>query len=331
MSSLEGKKILCFAPKFFGYENEICKEIESQGGTVRFYDERNNPSSLEKILLRKVHILMEAKITRYYKDVCEKEKLYEPDYVLFISPETLNKKSILSLKKIFPNATFILYMWDSIENKNAKKVYQFFDKCLSFDTYDCKKYGFKFRPLFFIKAFEKGNSSGSCLCKYDFSFIGSVHSDRAKILNQLRKCFEINNLKFFYYLYVPGNLMLTMRSLLSKDFRELKKSGYVHTSSISKKDISEITETSNYIIDINHPNQTGLTMRTLEMLGSQKKLLTTNNNVKEYDFFNPSNQIVVDRTSISIDTAKLINGYSPVAETVYNKYKISTWLEEIFY
>ena len=41
MSSLEGKKILFFAPKFFNYEVEICKEIEKQGGIVRFYDERN--------------------------------------------------------------------------------------------------------------------------------------------------------------------------------------------------------------------------------------------------------------------------------------------------
>ena len=76
MSYLQGKKVLYFAPKFFGYENEICREIEAQGGIVKFYDERNNPSSLEKILLRKAHLLMETKITRYYKRVCEKEKLF---------------------------------------------------------------------------------------------------------------------------------------------------------------------------------------------------------------------------------------------------------------
>lgn len=328
MSSLQGKKVLFFAPKFFGYENEICKEIEAQGGIVKFYDERNNPSSIEKVLLRKAHFLMENKITNYYKCVSEKERDFNPNYVLFISPETVNKKSIIFLKKIFVKSKFILYMWDSIENKNAKHVYQYFDKCLSFDTNDCKKYGFKFRPLFFIRAFEKEINTKKC--KYDFSFIGSIHSDRAKILNQLRKCFDLSKLKYFYYLYVPGKLMLFTRTLLSKDFRELKKAGFVHISSISKNDISEITANSNYIIDINHPKQIGLTMRTIEMLGAHRKILTTNKYIREYDFFNSSNQIVVSRNSINIDVTHLINGYSNVTETVYNKYKISTWLKEIF-
>ena len=201
MSLLQGKKILFFAPRFFGYENEICKEIENQGGIVKFYDERNNPSSVEKIFLRKAHFLMESKITRYYKNVCIKEQTFNPDYVLFISPETVNEKSVHTLKETFPDAKFILYMWDSIENKNAKKVYKLFDKCLSFDSEDCKTYGFKFRPLFFIKAFEKEAATSTDACKYDFSFIGSVHSDRARILNRLKKIFDKNDLSYFYYIY----------------------------------------------------------------------------------------------------------------------------------
>lgn len=329
MTSLQGKRVLFFAPKFFGYETEICKEMESQGGTVKFYDERNNPTSIEKIFLRKFHFLMEVKITNYYRGICDKEKLFKPDYVFFISPETVNKKSILRMRKIFPSAKFILYMWDSIENKNAKKVYQQFDSCLSFDSDDCKTYGFKFKPLFFVKAFEKAASANSENYKYDFSFIGSVHSDRAKILNRLRKCFDANNLNYFYYLYVPSKLMLWVRSLFDMDFRELKKD-YAHLEAISKNKISEVLADSNYVIDINHPKQIGLTMRTLEMLGSHRKLLTTNTYIRDYDFYNPKNQIVVDRNSITIDATKLIKGYSPVADDVYNKYKISTWLKEIF-
>ncbi len=329
MSDLAGKKVLLFAPKFFGYENEIYKEINGQGGIVKFYDERNNPSSIEKIILRKAHFLLESRIFSYYKGICETEKSFNPDYVLFISPETVNRKSIVLMKNKFNSAKFILYMWDSIENKNAKKVYQYFDKCLSFDSDDCKKYGFKFRPLFFTKSFEKKMSENIATYQYDFAFIGSVHSDRAKILNQLKKYFEKNNLRFFYYLYVPGKLMLTVRSLLDKNFRELRKD-YVHIEPLDKNKVSSILSNSNYVIDINHPKQIGLTMRTIEMLGLHKKLLTTNSHIQDYDFYNQSNQIVISRNKISIDKTKLINGYNCESDDIYDKYRLSTWIKEIF-
>lgn len=84
MISLEKKKILLFAPKFFNYEIAIKDEMERQGADVHLYDERNNPSSVEKILLRKAHFLMESKISQYYSYICEKEKDYNPDYNLFL-------------------------------------------------------------------------------------------------------------------------------------------------------------------------------------------------------------------------------------------------------
>lgn len=328
MSSLKNKKILFFAPKFFNYEIAIKDEMERQGADVHLYDERNNPSSAEKILLRKAHFLMKGKIVNYYIDICERERAFEPDYVFFISPETVNESSILRMRETFPSAKFILYMWDSIENKNAKKVYKYFDNCLSFDSDDCIKYGFNFRPLFFIKTYEKKLVRNSKLYKYDFAFIGSVHSDRAKILNQLKRCFESDNLTYFYYLYVPGKLMLFLRTLLDKDFRELKKK-FVHLKPLSKEIASKVLSDTNYVIDINHPKQVGLTMRTLEMLGSHRRLLTTNSHIREYDFFNPMNQIVVSRHSIVIDKSNLKSEYSPVPEEIYEKYKLSTWLEEV--
>ena len=52
---MKGKRVLLFAPRFFGYENYIKEEIERQGGVVRLYDERNHPSAVEKILIRKAH------------------------------------------------------------------------------------------------------------------------------------------------------------------------------------------------------------------------------------------------------------------------------------
>ena len=328
MSDLQGKRILFFSPKFFNYEVAIKEEMERQGAEVHLYDERNNPSSTEKILLRKAHFLMHKRINKYYKNVTNENKKFTPDYILFVNPEAVTKKSILLLKSIFPKAKLILYMWDSLKNKKVKKLLSFFDKKLSFDKADCRQYGFIFRPLFFLKSFEKPVNIHKC--KYDFSFIGSVHSDRARILSALRKEFESKNIKFYYYLYVPGKLMLFMRTILDKSFRKLRKLGYDHTDSIPKEQVSQIAEDTNYIIDINHPKQIGLTMRTIEMLGSHKKILTTNENITEYDFYNPVNQVIVSRKAFVIDKSKLIDGFRTISDEIYNKYRISEWVKEIF-
>ncbi len=66
MNSLKEKKVLFFAPKFFGYENAIKEEIERQGAIVHLYDERCNPSSLEKIIIRKCPSVLKLKIFNNY-------------------------------------------------------------------------------------------------------------------------------------------------------------------------------------------------------------------------------------------------------------------------
>ena len=326
--SLLGKKVLLFSPCFFNYEKLIANAIEAEGGIVHLYDERNNPSSLEKILLRKVSFLMSSKINKFYKDVCVKELDFQPDYIFFISPETVNKKSIINIKESFPKASLILYMYDSIENKNAKKIYNLFDSCFSFDPKDCNKYKFNFRPLFFCDDFEKDKENRDI--EYKFSFIGSIHSDRAKILNKLRLEFESKDISFYYYLFVPGKLMLFIRMLLDRNIRQLLKKDMIHLKPIDKKAVSEIARKTLYTIDINHPKQVGLTMRTIEMLGLQRKMLTTNMNIANYDFYRNENQIIIDRNDVKINFESMSNEYKAIDDNIYDRYNLETWIKDIF-
>jgi len=327
MSSLEGKRILFFAPKFFNYEVAIKEEMERQGAIVHLYDERNNPSSFEKLLIRKFPFVLKSRIFKYYKLVIEKESRFSPDYVFFLSPETATKDCIELMKQSFNTSVFVLYMYDSLQNKNAKHIYKYFDRCLSFDPNDCKKYGFIFRPLFYIKTFEPVSNKKDY--KYDFCFIGTIHSDRAKILYNLKNCFETNGLSFYYYLYIPGKLMYCFRWILNKYVRKFGRV-YVHTESIDKKKVSDISGNSKCIIDINHPKQVGLTMRTIEMLGLQQKILTTNENIKEYDFYRPENQIVVSRSNISIPTGCISGKYEMIDEVIYKSYNLTSWIYKVF-
>ncbi len=327
MRYLEGKRILFFSPKFFNYEIAIKEELENEGAIVHLYDERGNPSSFQKVLIRKCSFLLKSKILHYYKSIIDKESQFQPDFVFFLSPETATKECIDLLRHIFVSAKFILYMYDSLQNKNAKHIYPYFDKTLSFDPNDCKKYGFIFRPLFFIKSFESKIIPVSY--QYDFCFIGTIHSDRAKILYLLKQYFEKNGLSYYYYLFIPGNLLYSIRWILDKYVRKFGKK-FIHTESIDKTTISSIASHSKCIIDINHPNQVGLTMRTIEMLGLKQKVLTTNEHIKEYDFYEPKNQIVISRSGFNVPLDSVNGEYIPTDDIIYNSYSLNSWIKTIF-
>lgn len=321
----KNKRILFVSPPFFNYYKYISDELTGMGAIVHYYDERNHPSSVEKIIYRTVPQMLVGKVRNYYSGIIEKEKDFHPDYVLFNSPESVDELSVKRMKQAFPEAKFILYMWDSLENKNAKNVYQLFDRTFSFDQNDCRKYHMTFRPLFYIKTMQAQRVDSY---KYDFSFIGTIHSDRAEILYKLKQYCDEHGLTYFYYLYIPGNLLYTMRKATDSYVRKLGQ--YIHLEPTSKKTIAEISENTRCVIDINHPKQTGLTMRTIEMLGLHQKILTTNQNVKNYDFYEPGNQLVIGRDDIRIDKALLEKPYISVPEDVYEEYSIHSFVMDIF-
>lgn len=182
-----------------------------------------------------------------------------------------------------------------------------------------------FRPLFYIKTMQAQRVDSY---KYDFSFVGTIHSDRAEILYKLKQYCDEHGLTYYYYLYIPGNLLYTLRKATDGYVRKLEK--YIHLEPTDKKTIAEISENTRCVIDINHPKQTGLTMRTIEMLGLHQKILTTNQNVKDYDFYEPGNQLVISRDEIKIDKDLLAKPYTDVPEDVYEKYSIHSFVMDIF-
>ena len=51
----------------------------------------------------------------------------------------------------------------------------------------------------------------------------------------------------------------------------------------------EIFSDSRCILDAPQAGQVGLTIRTIECLGAKRKLVTTNSDIKNYDFYNENN------------------------------------------
>ena len=76
--------------------------------------------------------------------------------------------------------------------------------------------------------------------------------------------------------------------------------------------------------------QSGLTSRTLESLGSKRKLITTNGNIVDYDFYNKQNIYILDRDSPMLNTEFFSTDLYQLDYAVYSKYSLESWLINLF-
>lgn len=328
---LAGKKILFFAPKFFGYEVAIANKLEELGAQVMQFDERPKNNFLTKALIRIDRNIVKRTINKYYSNLLKKTKAEKFDYVFVVNLEAMTPEIVQQIRLQQPQAKFILYMWDSIKNKkSAQLAFKLFDWCYSFDKNDSETLpNVGFRPLFFIDEFDSKTWDNSYTIIYDLCFIGTVHSDRYNLVNSIKKQVEGYGLKTYFYLYFHNKILFFYKKLRDIKFYKARFSEF-QFKSISATDLAQKIKQSGAILDIQHPHQTGLTMRTLEMLGASKKLVTTNKHIVEYDFFNPNNIVVIDRQNPQISEFFLKTGFVEVDEKIREKYALRGWLLEIF-
>lgn len=328
---LSGKRILFFAPKFFGYEVAIANKLQELGANVMQFDERPKNNFLTKALIRIDRNIIKRTITKYYKNILGQTQQQQFDFVFVVNLEAMTPEIVEMLRKQQPQAKFILYMWDSIKNKKpAQLAFKLFDWCYSFDKNDASTLpNVNFRPLFFIDEFDSKTWNTKTNILYDLCFIGTVHSDRYNLVKSVKKQADNLGLRTYFYLYFHNKILFFYKKLRDIKFYNARVSEF-EFSPISAIDLAQKIKESGAVLDVQHPHQTGLTMRTLEMLGASKKLVTTNSHIVEYDFFNPQNIAVIDRENPKIDASFFKTEFAEVDSNIRDRYAIRGWLLEIF-
>jgi len=325
---LADKKILLICPKFFNYHMEIKSVLEKLGAKVDYFDERPSNSPIIKAILRVNKRVIYSRIKNYYKGIIDNISEKNYDFILIIKPEGIPKAVIQELRVLNPNAKIIIEIWDSIaNNKEAKEKIKLVDKAFSFDPKDCEKYNMNFRPLFYIEKYNEISKNPS-KTQYDLLFIGTVHSDRYKILKNMEVMLGEKGYKVYYYMYLQSKSLYFFRKFILGEFHGSKIDEFKFKP-IGQDEVSSLVSKSKVIIDINHPKQVGLTMRTIEMLGANKKTITTNSNVKEYDFYNKNNIYIVDRSMVAIDSEFFKGEYEVVPDIIKNRYSLEEWIIEL--
>lgn len=326
MIRFEGKRLLFVAPPFFGYYKEIISEIQSRGGIVDWLPDRPLDHPIGKAITRFAPKLASTAADCIYSDLLVDYGASSYDYVLVINGQTLSTKFLRSLRASYPGALFILYMWDSIANRrHIAGNFAFFDRVFSFDPADVAFYGLRLRPLFYTPQFSGSRSCTSFA--YDLSLVGTAHSDRYDVVSRLSHNLP-PSISTFWYLYLQAPWVFYVYRFLKPAMRRSRIDEFRFVT-LSMSVVNDIFMSSRVVLDITHPRQRGLTMRTLETLGASKKLVTTNSAVSDYDFYDSTNIAVIDRHSPSIDPEFLRSGYSPLAPSIVSRYSLASWLDEV--
>ena len=327
---LQGKRILFFSAHLFGYQNDIRLAMESVGAIVDYYDERPANNFLVKGVIRINRNLLAGYINHYYNKIIKETLQKEYDYVFFIKGESISASNVRRLKQFHPEANFIIYHWDSIaNNSNAQNLLPYFDRVFSFDKIDCERLGLHFLPLFYTPDYANIPYYDKEI-KYDMLFVGTTHSDRYKLVKRIEEqIIKMGGLCLTWF-YFPSKILYYKMKIQNSYLRQIPVHTF-HFKPMSKELLLQLYAGSRIIIDVQHPKQTGLTMRCIETLGAKRKLITTNYYITEYDFYNPDNILVVDRNLPYVPEKFLNEPYRDTPKEIYESYSIKNWLSSMFY
>jgi hypothetical protein len=316
---------LFISPVFFGYAQEIKKALEARGRCVAYFENRPAQDSLTKAIIRIAPLLVAQKSARYFQSIIAQLSGHPIKHVFVIKGEALSPASVRRMRQAFPGAFFTLYFWDSYRNMPAdsREKAALFDRVLTFDPHDAAENpGMIYRPLFFLQDYVH---LAAAVPDIDVFFLGTAHSDRYAILKKIER--ELPSARFEKCLYFPAKWLYYANCLRYWDLPAER--GNVTFVPKTKAEIRALVARSRIVVDIERSVQSGFTIRTLEMLGAGKKQITTNAAVRQADFYDPQNILVVDRSAPKIPTAFLETPYVPPAEEIVRRYSLDCWLDEV--
>jgi len=291
-------KITIISLDKWGYNKYIAKELQNRGIKTRHLDfnklQYSYPSFFHKILNFITKNLFNYNFKRQHLNKVLLKLLSnseKQDIILIIKGDDL---SLSTIKKI---------------RKNTDQLITFFND--SFDRYPRMK---KIYPYFDATSFVHNEP------EYNIFNISSLDK-RSKVLPQFVDYFKKHNINYKLIAYDPTNNEELCESYDIEITKKTYPLNIIFSDFISK---------SNILLDLQRPKQLGLSFRIFEAIGLQKKIITTNKDISNYDFYNPNNIAIVDSDNISIPQVFFTTPYEEIEPEIVNKYHISSWVNEVF-
>lgn len=310
------KKILVIAPFAFGYTAHIHNALQQYPNVEASILYLDKPAFRYKNALHKAQNFFSKLVLgkNLKKSFVSKRikasvrELGQQDEVFIIRPDMLSDAILQFIKN--HTEKFIAYYYDSTRRFPRKvDIMPFFDKIYSYDRLDVEKYNLEFLTNYI---FEESNHA-----EFDYQFFNiSTNDYRFPLLENLAKYLKENAWSYTIQVYNGGEMPAEYVEII--------------TTQKSIQEVSQLIQKAKIIVEIQRTEQVGLSFRIFEALGHRKKLITTNKDIVNYDFYHPQNILVVDEHTIEIPKEFVTSPYVEIDEKILSKYKVENWVKPIF-
>lgn len=322
------KSIILYVPSYFhGFREIIEENLEQMGFEVYSIKDAPHKYKLRGVLKPLIRVLRRVFLRdRNYKNylneirleklITEQLRIVEvADFALIFRPDELSIKSLDEIKR--KTKAMYAYQWDGFSR--FPRIYErliFFKKIYSIDANDTKSGENVYAGTnFYFDSKSPVNLNASGPKDNVAYYIGVYNKQRVKSLRQIRN--QLAQLKIKTEIYILNGPIIMpswiIRLKKAKIYREVLKD----------------VKSSDVVIDIDlRGTHDALTFRIFEAIGYEKKLITTNELVKDYDFYNPSNIFLFNE---SLDGLKsfLNKPMVPLDPEIVRKYSFSEWVKRI--
>jgi hypothetical protein len=325
-----GKTIILGAPKHYDFDKFIEQELINLGFMVINISFHNNQYKYKNIFERIEcflvnNILWKRLWKRQHKAKIEfranerylNEKLQvvvKADYLLLIRPDVYPISFIYSLKA--KASKLVAYQWDGLNR--FPEVYSrinLFDRFFVFNGKDLYTPSVLPMTNFYPVALNRNLYDREL--KSDVFYAGYFISKRTNMIAKLIKDFEQLGLDFKYHLFHKKKKDLAGKTYGFK----------VTNEQLNYLQNIRYTYNTKTILDLVSPEHEGLSFRVFEAIGFDKKLITTNYKVKEYDFYHPNNIMIWQNNDIKELEDFLNKPYILSSIVIKEKYSFTNWIK----
>lgn len=216
------------------------------------------------------------------------------------------------LKKIHPESRLILWIWNPIKylTFDLKKVPSRYE-IWSYSERDCKENGLKYNTQFMFYDYGKVDSLEKNI-ENDVFYVGK-DKGRGRNLLILKSEMEKKGLAVEMHLVANTN-------------HGINSSKKYYSSPMPYSEVIEHIRKSKSILDYYEDPYMGISLRPLEALYFQKKLITNNKNIYNYDFYRPENIFVLGDQSLNM-LPEFLNSKFYDTRGLRENYSFTSWLK----
>ena len=237
---------------------------------------------------------------------------------IIINDAMFNNNILKYISKKNAVASKYVYYTNAVRNSRIKpnnipkdwRVY-------TFDISDSKEFDIEYSPEYYTEHQENIKYD----LKYDVCYVGADKTNvRLKNLLDIKEVLRKNKVQNFFHIF---------RVLKKYNKYELQETTNMF---VKYEDIQRIILESKCILELQMEGQSGCTLRTLESMFLNRKLITNNKDIVNYDFYNPNNIFVIENADDFKDRFNDIlkfmrSPYQKLPDMVKNNYKFCKWLE----